>query len=83
LQEIGEANDTPDDIIFDRVQEVAYPDQPMGRPMLGTEQGIGATGRGVLTGYMRRHYAAGNIVVAAAARVQAQDHEGARAQAAH
>ena len=66
LQEIGQANDTPDDIIFDRFQEVAYPDQPMGRPVLGTEQGIGAMGRDVLTGYMHRHYAAGNIVVAAA-----------------
>ncbi len=66
LQEIGQANDTPDDIIFDRFQEVAYPDQPMGRPVLGTEQGIGAMGRDVLTGYMQRHYAAGNIVVAAA-----------------
>ena len=66
LQEIGQANDTPDDIIFDRFQEVAFPDQPMGRPVLGTENGIAAMGRDVLTGYMRRHYAAGNIVVAAA-----------------
>ena len=66
LQEIGQANDTPDDIIFDRFQETAYPDQPMGRPVLGTEQGIGAMERGVLTGYMHRHYAASNIVVAAA-----------------
>ena len=66
LQEIGQANDTPDDIIFDRFQEIAYPDQPMGRPVLGTEEGIAAMGRDVLTGYMRRHYAAGNIVVAAA-----------------
>ena len=66
LQEIGQANDTPDDIIFDRFQEVAYPDQPMGRPVLGTEQRIAAMERSVLTGYMHRHYAAGNIVVAAA-----------------
>ncbi len=66
LQEIGQANDTPDDIIFDRFQETAYPDQPMGRPVLGTEGGIAAMGRDVLTGYMRRHYAAGNVVVAAA-----------------
>ncbi len=66
LQEIGQANDTPDDIIFDRFQEIAYPDQPMGRPVLGTEGGIAAMGRDVLTGYMQRHYAAGNIVVAAA-----------------
>ncbi len=66
LQEIGQANDTPDDIVFDHFQETAYPDQPMGRPTLGSEDGIGAMGRDVLTGYMRRHYTTGNVVVAAA-----------------
>src|SRR6202051_360254 len=30
LQEIGQARDTPDDIIFDHLQSVIYPDQPMG-----------------------------------------------------
>ena len=66
LQEIGQANDTPDDIIFDRFQEAAYPDQPLGRPVLGPEEGIRAMPRGVLTGYMRRQYPASNITVAAA-----------------
>jgi predicted Zn-dependent peptidase len=66
LQEIGQANDTPDDIIFDHFQETCYPDQPMGRPTLGREAGIKSMGRSVLTGYMRQHYAAGNVVVAAA-----------------
>jgi predicted Zn-dependent peptidase len=66
LQEIGQANDTPDDIIFDHFQETAYPDQPMGRPTLGREAGIRSMGREVLTSYMHRHYAAGNTVVAAA-----------------
>ena len=66
LQEIGQANDTPDDIIFDHFQETAYPSQPMGRPVLGTEANIRGMARDQLTGYMRRHYAAGNVVVAAA-----------------
>ena len=66
LQEIGQANDTPDHIVFDHFQETAYPDQPMGRPTLGREDGIKSMGREVLTGYMRQHYAAGNVVVAAA-----------------
>ena len=35
LQEIGQANDTPDDIVFDHFQSTAFPDQPMGRPVLG------------------------------------------------
>ena len=70
LQEIGQANDTPDDIVFDRFQETAYPSQPMGRPTLGTEAGIRAMKRDTLMGYMRRHYAASNTVVAAAGNLE-------------
>jgi predicted Zn-dependent peptidase len=66
LQEIGQANDTPDDIIFDHFQSCAYPEQPLGRPVLGSEASIRAMPRAMLTGYMRRHYAATNAVVAAA-----------------
>ncbi len=72
LQEIGQANDTPDDIVFDHFQETAYPDQPMGRPTLGREDGIKGMAREMLTGYMRRHYTTANTVVAAAG---ALDHE--------
>jgi predicted Zn-dependent peptidase len=72
LQEIGQANDTPDDIIFDHFQETAYPAQPMGRPVLGTEAVIRGMPRAALTGYMRRHYAAENVVVAAAGNL---DHD--------
>src|SRR5271168_1741078 len=57
LQEIGQAHDTPDDIIFDHFQEAAYPDQPMGRPVLGTEQTVRALKRQDIAGYMKHHYA--------------------------
>src|SRR5215813_14233713 len=63
LQEIGQANDTPDDIIFDLFQEHAYPEQPLGRPVLGSEEGIRSMPRAMLTGYMKRNYAASNMVV--------------------
>jgi predicted Zn-dependent peptidase len=70
LQEIGQANDTPDDIIFDHFQEAAFPSQPMGRPVLGTEDRIRATGRETLMDYMRRHYTTSNTVVAAVGNLQ-------------
>ena len=70
LQEIGQANDTPDDAIFDRFQETAYPTQAMGRPVLGTEDSIRAMPRERLVQYMRRHYTARNIVVAAAGNLE-------------
>jgi predicted Zn-dependent peptidase len=65
LQEIGQANDTPDDIVFDHFQSAAYPAQPMGRPVLGTEAIIRGMKRDALPGFMSSHYTPENMVVAA------------------
>lgn len=70
LQEIGQANDTPDDIVFDHFQETAFPDQPMGRPTLGTEAGIQTMSRATLVNYMGTHYRAGNTIIAAAGNLE-------------
>jgi predicted Zn-dependent peptidase len=66
LQEIGQANDTPDDIIFDHFQEQAFPDQAMGRPVLGRPEIIRRVSREAVMGYLRGHYAASRIVLSAA-----------------
>lgn len=78
IQEIGQANDTPDDIIFDWLQETAYPDQGLGRPILGPLDGIAAMPREKLVGFMARHYRAERMVLAAAGGV---DHDALCAQA--
>ncbi len=70
LQEIGQANDTPDDIIFDHFQEAAYPSQAMGRPVLGTEEIIRNLKRQEIAAYMHSHYAAKNVVVAATGNLE-------------
>ena len=70
LQEIGQAFDTPDDIVFDHFQAMAYPEQPMGWPVLGTAEVIGRLGRDAALDYMRGHYAAERMVLAAAGRVE-------------
>ncbi|MBV8740033.1 MAG: insulinase family protein [Alphaproteobacteria bacterium] len=72
LQEIGQANDTPDDIIFDQFQECAYPDQAMGRPVLGRPEIIRRLGREEVTAYLRDHYGARRMVLAAAGNL---DHD--------
>ena len=72
LQEIGQALDTPDDIIFDWLQETAFPDQPLGRPILGPSTMVEGFGAGDLEGFVRERYAPGNLIVAAAGAV---DHE--------
>ncbi|NJL50506.1 MAG: insulinase family protein, partial [Blastochloris sp.] len=72
LQEIGAANDTPDDIVFDHVQAVAFPDQAIGRSILGTPDSVRSLGRNQLTAYLARHYLTGQTVLAA---VGAVDHD--------
>ncbi|MEE8188784.1 MAG: pitrilysin family protein [Kiloniellales bacterium] len=70
LQEIGQAFDTPDDNIFDRFQETAYPGQALGRPVLGTSEIVGGLGRETLKDYMTRHYCADSMVLAAAGKIE-------------
>lgn len=70
LQEIGQTQDTPDDIIFDHFQETAFPDQPMGRPVLGTAEIVANMPRQALLDYMDEHYRAPRMVLAAAGAVE-------------
>ena len=69
LQEIGQALDTPDDIIFDWLQETAFPDQPLGRPILGPAPKVEKFNASDLSGFVRERYGPGNIIVAAAGAV--------------
>jgi predicted Zn-dependent peptidase len=72
LQEIGQANDTPDDVIFDLFQERAFPDQAMGRPVLGRSEIVSRIERDTVAQYMRGHYAAPGMLLVAAGNV---DHD--------
>jgi predicted Zn-dependent peptidase len=65
LQEIGASNDTPDDIVFDLFQGRAFPDQPIGRPILGTPQSVRAFKPESLRAYLARHYRAPRMIVSA------------------
>ena len=78
LQEIGQALDTPDDIIFDWLQEVSYPDQPFGRTILGPSERVSAFGREDLQRFVGEHYGPDQMILAAAGGV---DHDAIVAQA--
>ncbi|HZL60450.1 MAG TPA: pitrilysin family protein [Stellaceae bacterium] len=66
LQEIGQAQDTPDDIIHDFFQERAFPDQPIGRPVLGRAEIIRRLDRATVADYLQRNYGAAGMVLVAA-----------------
>ncbi len=69
LQEIGRAYDSPDDIIFDYFGTVAYPDQAVGRPVLGSKETVSAISSEQLREYMHREYTADRLVLSAAGNV--------------
>ena len=72
LQEIGQALDTPDDIIFDWLQEEAYPNQPLGRAILGTSDRVSGFSRNDLVGFVGQYYGPDQMILSAAGAV---DHD--------
>jgi predicted Zn-dependent peptidase len=72
VQEIGASEDTPDDLVFDKLQETAFPGQPVGRSILGTRETVRSFDRKRLFAYLTRNYRAPDMVVAAAGAVDHQ-----------
>ncbi len=72
VQEIGQTNDTPDDIIFDHLQETAFSGQAVGRSILGTAEGVRGFNRETVSGYMKSRYLAPKMVLSASGAV---DHD--------
>lgn len=72
MQEIGAALDTPEDLAFDMFQEAAFPDQAIGRNILGTVESISRFQPDDIRSFLTTHYRGPNIVIAAAGQI---DHE--------
>ncbi|MEX0298974.1 MAG: M16 family metallopeptidase, partial [Kordiimonas sp.] len=73
LQEVGQALDTPDDIVFDHLQASAYGDQAIGRTILGEPETIKSFKQADLLGYLRRNYVASNIVISAVGNLKHEE----------
>ena len=78
LQEIGQANDTPDDIIFDWLHEASYPGQAFGRTILGPEERVSAFRRADFLAFVARHYGPDRMILSAAGGI---DHKAIIARA--
>ncbi|MBB3443237.1 insulinase family protein [Sinorhizobium sp. B11] len=70
LQEINAANDTPDDVVFDRFSEVAYRGQTLGRPILGTPETVVSFTPQQIRTYLGRNYTTDRMFVVAAGAVE-------------
>ncbi|MGN6569887.1 MAG: M16 family metallopeptidase [Pseudolabrys sp.] len=72
VQEIGATEDAPDDLVFDRLQEIAFPQQPVGRSILGTPETVRSFTAARLRSYLTRNYRGPDMIVAAAGAVNHQ-----------
>ena len=69
LQEIGQALDTPDDVIFEWLQEQAFPNQPLGRTILGPAERVGSFAREDLAQFVAEQYGPEQMILSAAGAV--------------
>ena len=69
LQEIGVLEDSPDDYIHDLFVRKFWHGHPLGRPIIGTEQSVGALTRDIVVDYRNATYRTENIIIAAAGKV--------------
>lgn len=72
LQEIGQTLDTPDDVIFDWLQETSFPGQALGRTILGPSKKVQGFTRKDLQGFIAEHYHPERMILSAAGGI---DHE--------
>ncbi len=73
LEEIHMHEDSPEDVVHDLFTETLWPEHPLGRPILGTIETIGAATRGSVKRFYDRHYVPAHLVVVAAGNVRHED----------
>jgi predicted Zn-dependent peptidase len=70
VQEIGASEDNPDDLVFDYLQSTAFPNQPIGRAILGTRETVCSFRDTNLRAYLARNYRGPDMVFAATGAVE-------------
>lgn len=72
LQEIDQTEDAPDEVLFELAQNIAFPNQGLGRPILGTKQSVAGLRKQDLDAFVQTHYVGKNMVFAAAGQLDAE-----------
>ena len=73
IQEINMSNDTPDDLIFDLYNQTAYPNQPLGRTILGTPENVRSVTSQKLLNYMHEQYTADRLIISVAGDIDVNE----------
>ena len=69
LSEIQGYEDSPSELIFDRAEELLYPNHSIGRNILGTEESLGKFRNGTMMKFLDENYASDEIVLSMAGNI--------------
>ena len=70
LEEIRMVEDTPDDLVHEIVVTTFWPDHPLGRPILGTEDTVNSLGREQILTHYRDTFHPSNMIFCASGNVR-------------
>ncbi len=70
VEEMKMYDDTPDDRVFDHLDRSLYSDNPLGRPIIGSEESIRSFSRDGLMDFLRRNYNEKNTIISIAGNVE-------------
>ena len=63
ISEIGQSNDMPDDKVFDKFYSLAYKNQSIGEPILGTKVSVGGFNKDDLKEFCNQYYNPLNLII--------------------
>ena len=63
ISEIGQSNDMPDDKVFDKFYSLAYQNQSIGKPILGTKVSVGGFNKHDLKEFCNQNYNLSNLII--------------------
>jgi len=69
IDELNDINDNPEELIFDKFEEVIYSGNPLGFPIIGTEKNISSFGRNDLFNFIDEMYGFNNLTIAASGQI--------------
>jgi len=65
LEELKMYKDLPQSYVYELLDELLWPRQPLGEPIIGTVESVNSIGRKELSDFKEGHYTASNMVVSA------------------
>jgi predicted Zn-dependent peptidase len=72
LEELKGYQDQPQDYVLNLLEEIIWPDHPLGRDIAGTEQSVAHLTRDDILEYANAHYRLPNLVIGAAGSIDEQ-----------